>query len=993
MNPHERMTGRLASVVALCFGAAYLGWRITSTLSGVPVWLAITTLIVEIVGFISVAVYVWAMWHAPQHRQPVSLTDNVGVIIRSAAGDVGALRATVLAASHLGPITIVDPYARPEVAALAAERSTRYMATAPDDIDGLMQAIGDTDAAKVLVLGAGDIPRPDVLDRLLPWFDDPSVAIVQGMVVASLAESSEHGSGGTHDKDFERGALGPMLGTRGLARFCGSGALIRSASVRGIGTVTGSAPMVEAEITTALFAAGWRIVAPGGDPVVAVIPIATPNDVESFRACEASAARALLLGSCGALRFNSLRPAQRLALIAHAIRPLGGIRRTVIIVLLLAALFSGVAPFNADVARMATLWAPWFVLSSLGIWAMSGGTLRPGDRVRASMRVLGASWRGVMAPNGRPDAAQHVLTGAFGVHHGAASAAAIGAIGVVVGLRAFSDRVGHTLARMDPGERAVLLLVALWSLGGGLDALCLLARRAQARRATRVVASLSATINERAALVVDLTQLGAGVLGVFDLEVGDRAELDVVLPTVTGCVSATLPVLVRNVRTDFSGERRLGVEFTAVATYEADALAEFCIVQPALEVLGAAVVPATSAPIHQITVLDDRILVPRRIGLRAAALVAVFGALSSSMPTAADAAGPSARVFRGSIAVDANLSGPDADDTTDVTTPDTPATPATADVTDTSDVSGTGPESDGRSAGPADPAGAVVTAVCSRDAGSDGVHGTSDDIYGTPVSDVVDSNGAYSLTLDGEACWYTVAPPAGHLIRPDSSSLESLLTPQVIDLSASTFAPVTITMTARHAESTATSEPANTVTIDDVVWADLNGDRAVQADEPRIAGVTVTVYDVPGAVVATSITDADGLFSFTGLPEGRYHIGVSNLPDGYVPDPSSANPFGQTNTFDSHATGDVNLAIGLVGASAPVERGSDNLTGQQAGPPKAVSTRLLAQPTSAETAPLRSSNSTLPGLVVVLLASIIGFSVVAGSLRPSGTAPARVRHR
>ncbi len=973
---HERMIGRLASVVALCFGAAYLGWRITSTLSGVPVWLAITTLVVEIVGFVAVAVYVWAMWHSPQHRRPVSLTDNVGVIIRSAAGDIGALRATVLAASHLGPITIVDPYARPEVAALAAERSTGYVATSPDDRDGLMQAIGDTHAAKVLVLGSGDIPRPDVLDRLLPWFDDPSVAIVQGMVVASLAESSEHGSGGRHDKEFERGALGPMLGTRGLARFCGSGAVIRTAAVRGIDTVTGSAPTVEAEITTALFAAGWRIVAPGGEPVVAVIPIATPNDVESLRACEASAARALLLARCGALRFNSLRPAQRLALIAHAIRPLGGIRRTVIIVLLLAALFSGVAPINADVAGMATLWAPWFVLSSLGMWAMSGGTLRPGDRVRASMRVLGASWRGVMAPNGRPDEARHVLTGAFGVHHGAASAAAIGAIGVVVGLRAFSDRVGHTLARLDPGERAVLLLVALWSLGGGLDALRLLARRTQGRRATRIVASLSATIDERAALVVDLTQLGAGVLGVSDLEVGDRAELDVVLPTVTGCVSATLPVLVRNVRTDFSGERRLGVEFTAVATYEADALAEFCIVQPALEVLGAAIVPATSAPIHQITVLDDRILVSRRIGLRAAALVAVFGALSSSMPTSADAAGPSARVFRGSIAAAAILSDPD-----------------TTDTTDTTDSTGPGPESGEGSAGPADPAGAVVTAVCSRNAGIDRVHGTSDDTYGTPVSDVVDSDGAYSLALDGEACWYSVAPPAGHLINPDSSSLESLLTPQVVDLSAASFAPIELTVTAGHAESDPPTEPASTVTIDDVVWADLNGDRSVQTDEPRIAGVTVTVYDVPGAAVATSVTDADGMFSFTGLPEGSYRIGVSNLPDGYVPDPSSANPLGQTNTFDSHAAGDVNLAIGLVGATPPVEQGSDNLTGQQAGPPKAVSTRLLAQPSSAETAPLRSSNSTLPGLVVVLLASIIGFSVVAGSLRPNGSAPARVRHR
>ena len=60
---------------------------------------------------------------------------------------------------------------------------------------------------------------------------------------------------------------------------------------------------------------------------------------------------------------------------------------------------------------------------------------------------------------------------------------------------------------------------------------------------------------------------------------------------------------------------------------------------------------------------------------------------------------------------------------------------------------------------PAGVPGAFVVAVCSLDAGDDNVWGTTDDVYDAPVWAITGYDGTYELTLVGEACWATVAPP------------------------------------------------------------------------------------------------------------------------------------------------------------------------------------------------------------------------------------------
>ncbi len=59
--------------------------------------------------------------------------------------------------------------------------------------------------------------------------------------------------------------------------------------------------------------------------------------------------------------------------------------------------------------------------------------------------------------------------------------------------------------------------------------------------------------------------------------------------------------------------------------------------------------------------------------------------------------------------------------------------------------------------------------------------------------------------------------------------------------------------------------------IGDFVWEDIDGDGIQDVGEPGLAGVTVDLLDAGGTVVATTLTDAGGLYSFSVVP-GTYQV-------------------------------------------------------------------------------------------------------------------------
>jgi protocatechuate 3,4-dioxygenase beta subunit len=65
------------------------------------------------------------------------------------------------------------------------------------------------------------------------------------------------------------------------------------------------------------------------------------------------------------------------------------------------------------------------------------------------------------------------------------------------------------------------------------------------------------------------------------------------------------------------------------------------------------------------------------------------------------------------------------------------------------------------------------------------------------------------------------------------------------------------------------------------VWVDRDGDGVIDAGEPGIQGVIITLKDALGNVVATTTTAADGSYSFTNLAPGTYSV-EETQPTGYA---------------------------------------------------------------------------------------------------------------
>ncbi len=776
MRRTEHLGARALAAIGLAATLSYLIWRVGFTMHDTELWLSLPTLAVEVVGLLGAVALTWALWPVPT-RHPasdtVSVTSPVDVVVRVGGQlPVHEVRATLLAlrsVRHINDVVLVDLSARAAVAALATEFQVVYAADAADR-NGLRVMLAAVRTPQFLLIDAGDIPTDDIVERLSRDFIDPHVAVVQGNGVSLVEQSAEHGPDGRHELLFERNALNPALGSRGNAVWLGTGSLVRTDALRDVRFDT--SPALEAQWLAglALLAAGWRVTAPAGSPVVAHRPVQSEHSVAEDRQQRARAARRMVFGAGGVLRVGSFSLSQRVAVAAWAVRPLSGLRRVVFLCLLGSAILAGSVPFHATATVMVCGWLPAFAYTSLGLALLSGWTLRPGDRARWSLHSMGAACRSLSSVRERSTSRAPIIT-LPSPQYGAGLVIAVVGLSVVLVLRGISDRLTHTLGELPQASLMALLLVTLWAMALSLDLLRVLARRSQLRRTARVASSLPATLGERAVSIVDLTALGAGLLSQTGVEVNERLLLDSAIPTRSGVTTMRVRCMVRNVSRLSDGDFRIGVEFGDTDDASANALAEFCTIEPVRERLGT--LPA-GAPVGapRLTLVDEPETQPAtgRMAVRLVSLLALVGVVASSVPATVDASASINHRISGIVL--AVAAEPETGITTTTSMPETisvstsvfetvvDATVVDETVVDTTlELDLTTVPPDVSIGEPAPVPGAVVVAVCSLEAGADGAWGTADDQYGAPVSAMTEPDGTYQLALVGEACWATVAPP------------------------------------------------------------------------------------------------------------------------------------------------------------------------------------------------------------------------------------------
>ncbi len=170
------------------------------------------------------------------------------------------------------------------------------------------------------------------------------------------------------------------------------------------------------------------------------------------------------------------------------------------------------------------------------------------------------------------------------------------------------------------------------------------------------------------------------------------------------------------------------------------------------------------------------------------------------------------------------------------------------------------------------------------------------DPAGNPITATTDANGEY-LFDNLPAGDYTVEIDPSNFTA--GGALEGYA--QTFDEDGGNDGTIDVTLDSNEDHITADFGFQGTASIGDTIWEDTNGDGVQDPGEAGIAGVTVTLYDDMGMVVATAVTDANGNYDFMNLPPGDYTVTVTP-PAGYD---NTGDPDG---TFDN--TTDVTLGPG-----------------------------------------------------------------------------------
>ena len=644
MNPRSATIARICCAVGLVAAVAYLVWRVGWSLGQAPLMLAIPALALEVAAVIGAATLTWALWPSPE--TPASSTvhapwrGEVDIVVRVDDQPVTDVRASVLASRSVdgcAGITLLLLDGRDDVRALADELGVVCRLAEVGDRNGLRSAALLHEAPAFLLLDAGDVPSSDALTQLTAHAVRNDIAVVQGRCEVYGGDSTENNPDGRHELTFERQSLNPALGARGMAVFTDSGALIRRRALATMPIDNDNAIAAQWQTTIEFMRAGWRVIAPVDCIVIGRQASRDLAAISRERVRRAAAARTVVSGPRGVLRVPDLSVAQRVAMVAWTVRPLSGIRRVLTFAMLIGVLLGSQEPFVISPVHVTALWLPSFVLTAVGLAMLSGNTLRLGDRTRWSLRYAGVALCS-LAPFNRLSEAER---GSNSPPAARLLPAMITAISIVVVMRGISEQWTHTLGPLPRETLVAALTCAVWLLLMAMDSLRLLARPLLPRRDFRVGSWQPASLHDQIVFMVDVSARGAGIVVERQLMTGTRARLETTLPTSTGCISASLPVVVRNIRPDVSGGWHVGVEFEDPPWEAANALSELCVIEPARRHMrfarGAAVDHAERPEVVSLTAP----MPTRRPALRLAAACALLGVVASAIPTAVNAEAPS----------------------------------------------------------------------------------------------------------------------------------------------------------------------------------------------------------------------------------------------------------------------------------------------------------------------------------------------------------------
>ncbi|MCS7173223.1 MAG: glycosyltransferase [Armatimonadetes bacterium] len=266
----ERLA-RLAMCLAASGGLVYLTWRLLYTLNPQALWFSVPLWAAELAGWVEMALFFFMVWRLTDRKDPPPAPPDLSVDVFVPTYDepLWLLRRTLLGAKNIRyphQTYVLDDGNRPEVAALARElgchylaRPTREHAKAGNLNYGLQHSRGEF----LAVLDADHVPVPEFLDRVLGYFTDERVALVQAPQEFYNVDSYQHWvdpqTGLTwHEQALFFRVIQPGKDRMNAAFYCGSPAVLRRKALEEIGGFAVESVTEDILTSLRLHRRGWK---------------------------------------------------------------------------------------------------------------------------------------------------------------------------------------------------------------------------------------------------------------------------------------------------------------------------------------------------------------------------------------------------------------------------------------------------------------------------------------------------------------------------------------------------------------------------------------------------------------------------------------------------------------------------------------------------------------------------------------------------------------
>jgi len=263
---------RAVAIIALAYATYWVGWRWTHTINTDPKAFvpSMILLLAETWAYLSMCMFVMLTWNLTDREPgPAPRSRSVDVFITCYNEPLEVLRRTAIGARGIRyphRTYMLDDGKRADVLAMARELGIGYIrrvGNANAKAGNLNHALRVTSGEFILQLDADHVPLPNIVDRMLGYFNDPKMALVQSPQDFYNVDSFTHVVNDEGRRLWEENRIFYSLIQPGrdhwnASFFCGSCGMIRRSALESIGGFATQTIIEDMETTMELHKRGWR---------------------------------------------------------------------------------------------------------------------------------------------------------------------------------------------------------------------------------------------------------------------------------------------------------------------------------------------------------------------------------------------------------------------------------------------------------------------------------------------------------------------------------------------------------------------------------------------------------------------------------------------------------------------------------------------------------------------------------------------------------------